>query len=609
MTGTTLDLTGLLADQKDGLAVQIAQQHAEWNGYRTAWLDEKKELRNYIFATDTRKTSNSKLPWKNSTTTPKLAQLRDNLHANYMEALFPNDDWLEWEGEDEDSNIATKAQVIENYMKTKLRQDNAEVKFGRLLLDFIDDGNVYGTAEWADDSITLEDGSVKRGYIGPRIVRISANDITFNPLAPTFEESPKIIRTIKFFGELKEEVMNLPDSDPLKGAYLNALDKSSGIRYTVGSMDPSDTLKDDGFLIDGFSNAQNYYSSGYVEILTFYGDIYDIDSDTFYKNYKITIIDRAFVAKKEQIKSWVPGSGIFHAGWRERPDNLYAMGPLDNLVGMQYRIDHLENLKADAFDMIAFPVIKIRGYVEDFDYGPNARIYVGDDGEVEFMHPDATFLSADTQIETLEMRMEELAGAPREAMGIRSPGEKTKFEVQKLDNAASRIFQNKITHFERVFLTKLLNYMLALSRENMSGNDLTRTLDSDIDAVIFQTVSKDDIVANGILRPKGASHFAEKANLLQNLVTLSNSAIAQDPSVNVHLSGKRLAKLLEETGGLEKYKIYQENIRVIEQSETQQLINVAKERTQVMANTPPGLAEADQGATPTPAAAGPLNVK
>jgi hypothetical protein len=27
------------------------------------------------------------------------------------------------------------------------------------------------------------------------------------------------------------------------------------------------------------------------------------------------------------------------------------MGPLDNLVGLQYRIDHLENAKADALDL------------------------------------------------------------------------------------------------------------------------------------------------------------------------------------------------------------------------------------------------------------------
>ena len=51
-------------------------------------------MRNFLFATDTSKTSVGGLPWKNSTTLPKLTQIRDNLHANYMSAVFPNDNWL-----------------------------------------------------------------------------------------------------------------------------------------------------------------------------------------------------------------------------------------------------------------------------------------------------------------------------------------------------------------------------------------------------------------------------------------------------------------------------------------------------------------------------------
>ena len=120
------------------------------------------------------------------------------------------------------------------------------------------------------------------------------------------------------------------------------------------------------------------------------------------------------------------------------------MGPLDNLVGMQYRLDHLENLKADVFDLIAHHVLKIKGHVEDFDYGPGETIYVGDEGDVEFMRPDVTALNADMQIDRLEAKMEDMVGAPKQAMGIRTPGEKTKFEVQTLDNASSRIFQSKI---------------------------------------------------------------------------------------------------------------------------------------------------------------------
>src|SRR6185295_19098110 len=217
--------------------------------------------------------------------------------------------------------------------------------------------------------------------------------------------------------------------------------------------------------------------------------------------------------------------------------------------------DHLENLKADVFDMIAFPMQKVKGYVQDYLYEPGGRIYTGDDGDVEFLKPDTTALNADMQIAALEVKMEELAGAPKEAMGIRSPGEKTKFEVQVLDNAASRIFLNKIKHFELIFFEPLLNHALMIARQNMSGNDVVRTLDSDIDATIFSTVTKEDITADGILHPEGASHFADRANKLQNLVTMANSAVAQDNGVKVHLSGKKIARLLEELVDLEDYKI------------------------------------------------------
>ena len=62
-------------------AMVISERWRLYSIHRDKWIEEKKELRNYLFATDTRTTSNSKLPWSNSTTTPKLTQIRDNLHA------------------------------------------------------------------------------------------------------------------------------------------------------------------------------------------------------------------------------------------------------------------------------------------------------------------------------------------------------------------------------------------------------------------------------------------------------------------------------------------------------------------------------------------------
>lgn len=599
MTGRTLDINDLFAGSEDQLARQISYKYVEWDQYRRPWLVEKQEIRNYIFATDTRKTSNSKLPWKNSTTLPKLCQIRDNLHANYMAALFPNSEWLHWEGKTLDDETKKKADAIQGYMLTKFRQDRGENQIEQLILDYIDAGNCFATVDWIDESYVNDKGVTVRGYVGPRYRRISYLDLVFNPTAPSFAQSPKIIRTLSTLGDLAKDAERFGKESNEYAIYQAALSKSLSIRRQVRSMNQGDTFKTEAFQIDGFGSIQVYFQNDYVELLTFYGDIYDIYQEKLLCNQCIQIIDRSFIIYQQEVQPGTPGTKFFHCGWRQRPDNLYSMGPLDNLVGMQYRIDHLENLKADVFDAIAYPIQKVKGFVQDYEYEPGARIYTGEDGDVEFMHPDTTALQADMQIKDLEQRMEEMAGAPREAMGIRSPGEKTKFEVQTLDNASSRMFQNKIRHFEVVFFEPLLNYALEIARANMSGQDTTRTLSSVVDAAVFAQVTMDDIDADGVLHPEGASHFAYRANTLQNLVTLMNSAVAQDPQVKVHLSGKKIAQVMEQFADLDKFSIYGDNVRVFEQQETSKLMAQGNEQAEASASTPPGIVPHDQASAPS----------
>jgi hypothetical protein len=570
VVGTTVDFEQIL--ERDRIAVHIAERYNEWNTLRSGWLADRRELRNYIFATDTSTTTNSVLPWKNSTTLPKLCQIRDNLHANYNAFLFPNQAWMKWEGDDGESNESQKKLVIQAYMENKVRASKYSTTVSRLIYDFIDTGNAFATTEWVNETkIDDRTGEEIVGYVGPKLVRISPYDIVFNPTAADFTKTPKIIRTVKTLGELKREVEEKPLNQEAKDMFNAAVSKSLNTRRAVASLDEADLNKDGNFQIDGFGSIKQYYESDYVEILTFYGDLYDVEGDKFYPNHIIKIIDRSYVISLAPNPSWFGHDGIRHVGWRLRQDNLYAMGPLDNLVGMQYRIDHLENLKADVFDMVAFPMLKVAGHVEEFDYGPNERIYVGEEGDVDFMHPDVTALNADTQIALLEQKMEEMAGAPREAMGFRTAGEKTAYEMQVLENGANRIFQNKAGYFESMMIETTLNDMLELSRRNMTQSDVVRTFDQETSAELFETITKEDIVAKGRIRPRGASLFIRKNNMLQNLTQLSNSSLMADPSISVHISGKKIAHLLEQLMDLEKYDIVQDNVRVMEQIQTQRI--------------------------------------
>jgi hypothetical protein len=562
-----LELRDIIGDE-DALASQIANKYQEWQSYRNKWLDTVREIREYVFATSTRTTTNASLPWKNSVHIPKLCQIRDNLHANYMAALFPQEYAITWEGDDEDAQAKQKREMIEHYMQNKMRQSKFRTTVSDLLYDFIDFGNVFAMPVFiADYKTDPKTGEKFPTYIGPSLQRISPFDIVFDPTAPSFEASPKIIRTVKNIGSFLSEIEEKPEL-----AYLSeGIEKMKEARRKMSGYAEGDFSKNEAFDIDGFTSWWNYFASSYVEVLDFYGDIYDNETGTLYRDHLITVVDRKFIVRNHSDESWLGCPTIRHCGWRTRPDNLYAMGPLENLVGMQYRIDHLENAKSDAYDLIIHPVIKIKGFCEPFEYGPGAEIYVGDEGDAAFMAPDVTMLSADTQVAQIEAKMEEMAGAPKQAMGFRTPGEKTAYEIQVLENGANRIFLNKTSYFEEIFLEPLLNDMLELARRNLNEQDTIRVLDDASGAVIFQTITKEDISANGKIRPLGARHFAQYATLVQNITQLYNSALGQDPAVQVHLSGKKIAEIMERLLGWERMGIFGDNIRLLEMAETERM--------------------------------------
>jgi hypothetical protein len=581
--------------QPHSLASEVAYMWDNLTTQRRTWVSEKEELRNYIFATDTTKTTNSQLPWKNKTTIPKICQIRDNLHANYASALFPNDNWFKWEGYSRDAVTKQKREAIESYMGNKIRNSNFRTEVYKLLYDFIDYGNAFWDIVFVNESHKTEDGEVIQGYRGPKLKRISPYDIAFNPMASSFKDSYNIVRTLKTVGELKWELDNMPEL----GYNKDIIEEVDKYRKTLGAYATEDVSKAVALSVDGFGNFYDYLQSGYVEVLEFEGSINNKDTGEYLQNVLITVVDRAKVIRVVPMPSWMGKTTKGHVGWRMRPDNLYAMGPLDNLVGMQYRIDHLENLKADAMDLAVHPPLAITGNVEEFEWGPSELIYIGEGGNIQELGKSLQgVMAANNEIIMLEQKMEEMAGAPKQAMGIRTQGEKTAYEVQTLEQAASRIFQNKITHFEIECIEDVLNKMFESARRNMDGADLIRVIDNDIGVIQFMEITKDDITASGKLRPIGARHFAAQATIIQNISNFYQSAVGQDPSVRAHISAKSIAKMFEEYLGLERFKLFQENVRVYEDAETQQLVQEAQMQLEEQALTqtePPLPPEMTQG--------------
>ena len=580
MSDAVAEIQAVLAPQPN--AGWIANMWNTYNNQRSSKMMQWQETKEYLFATDTSTTGNSTLPWKNSTTLPKLTQIRDNLHSNYLSSAFPNDKWLQWTAYTKDAAKKEKARNITAYMENKTRESKFRTEVSKLLYDYIDYGNAFGTVIYESRVFENQYGEKTANYIGPRLIRISPEDIVFNPLATTFKDSFKIVRSTTTLGELKKRAMTNPDD-----MYLQAvLDNRDKIREGFRSgWKSEDFNKAQQYSIDGFGSMYEYYMGEYVELLEFYGDMHNNDTGELQLNRLITIADRSVELRNVEMPTYSGTAPIFHVGWRFRPDNLWAMGPLDNLVGMQYRIDHLENLKADAMDLVVHPPLKIIGEVEEFVWGPGVPIHIDENGDVQELGQNLnSILMANNEIGSLMDQMELMAGAPREAMGVRSPGEKTAFEVQLLDNAAGRIFQEKITNFEIEFLEPVLNGMLEAARRNFDASETIRVLDTAVGSQRFYEVTKEDITASGVIRPVGARHFAQQATELQNIIGIANSPLWAQ--VAPHTSAVALTEFINDVTNLRGYNIFRANVAVAEQSQTASLMDQASEEQEVQANTP-----------------------
>lgn len=589
MAGKVLDVEEFITPDMMGCA--IANQYIEWDTLRQARKGAWEEIQRYIYSTDTTTTTNSKLPWKNKTTLPKLCQIRDNLYANYIASLFPKTDFVEWIGASDDEQGKGKVELMEAFTEYFITQPSNKEVLYKLVLDYIDYGNVFVMVDWKDNTTTTKT-SVSTGYIGPQFVRISPYDIVFNPIAPSFQDSPKIIRSIKTIGELKKDIEANSVGDDIaetEAAFEYMKDLRIRTSQHVGDMNQKNAL----YSVDGFTNYSAYLKSNYVELLTFYGDYYDVHSDKFYQNAIITVADRHKILGVKDNPSGISYNKIHHIGWRPRQDNVWAMGPLENLVGMQYRIDHIENLKADVFDLIAAPPLMVKGLVEDFEWAPFSKIYVGDDGDVKVLAPDGNVLSANLEIQNLEQKMEEYAGSPKEAAGFRTPGEKTAYEVQRLENAANRIFYSKTKQFEELFLEPAINEALELTRRKMNTQVKVRIQNDQTNAISFRDISLDDLAGLGRIRPVAARNFADKAEKVQNMNSFFSSVLGQDPEIKAHFSTIKLARMFEELLDIEPYEVVQPFVRLSEQQEAQSIVNAAQEQVAMEAMTPAGIAPDD----------------
>ena len=567
---------------EDHVASWIYSTWTQWDQARGPWKKSLAEVDKYLMATDTTTTTNNSSEFDHKTHRPKLTQIYDNLIANYKPGLIPNRNWVKWEGEDEQAVSVKNRKLLEGYIRTKHRLSGFTNVIDELLDDWVRSGNCFAGVEYVNEQHEDKKGNIHRGFKGPRAYRISPLDIVFNPFATKFENSAKIVRSIHTMGDLEKKAATVLNTDQWKDV-LERMKKDRGFLMKNGasSMELSgpgseDVAKYMQATFDGFGSYINYMASGSVEIHEFYGDIYDSSDDTYYSNYKITIADRRYVIAREPIETWNGKPEIFHSAWRKRPENLWGQGPLDKLIGLQFRLDHLENMRSDAFDKTMDPDRVLIGNVEHeyTESGGNEYSIPDGNGDVKDIPFETVILNADIQIPEIEAAMDLFAGSPKEAAGFRTPGEKTKFEVKELVNAAGRIFQHKLERFEVQIMEPVLNAEIDSARRASDYKDTIELIDPENGVKTFTEISSEDLYLNGKYIPIGARHYSKQQQVAQDARDL-HTLVLSDPEMLQHFPSKRLAKFFADVMA-EDNDLYQPFGRLYEQVEAAQLTAAAQ---------------------------------
>lgn len=546
----------------DELAIRIANMWNNFNTARTEALRMSEEVREYIHSTDINTTSARDLPHKNRTHQPKLTQISDNLQSQYWDAAFSGAQFFKYDGTtSKDREIAGS---IEAWIRTKLEAKKFRQTVGRqIIADYVQQGNCF----LGLDMVTELGHNGNLVYKGPLFRRIGPMDIVFDLRAVSFAKSPKIERQLVHIAE----VLGWPEAFPLGGFNKAKIKEVANVRQPNFLSTWLDIVKERGLAIDGFSDFNAYFTQDMVEVLIYRGNIFDPETGETAKNRVIYVVDRTHVIRNEPSNSPVGFDGLHHAGWRTRPDNLWGQGPLDNLVGMQYRVDHLENLVADIFDQIAHPVLLIKGenVIEPASgYAPGATYHAGVDEDVKVLSPDATALQGHPQIQTYHRMMEEFAGAPPESAGIRTPGEKTAFEVNKLDSNATKMFVDKVRALELMIETALEEAYISMIN-SFDRVDFMETMDDLGKAQRIEEITEvDQVMANGQFVALGSSHWSRRNRETVEMLQFQQGPL-QDPKVRAHINGQKLAEFYEKRMGIEDDEIVEPFAGVLEDAKTQ----------------------------------------
>lgn len=478
-------------------------------------MDRWQEVQEYRNATDTTEISSAANLFDHNIHVPLIEKIAPQLEAIILQTLIPHENWFDFQAYDAASNNKEKRHNLKEYFKNRYHVSDQNLTLSKWVSDIVDTGNGFLQMGFTNGGQMR--GS-KTGYIGPTTVRISPYDIVFDPVCTSFHDSFKIIREMITVGELyKRGEQGVFDKDMIKDLLSN--------RQNFNPQDYSTRKKNAQYVPTGYRSIEEYYNSGYVEILWFYGSIFDSYNQELMEDRTVVVADSKYVVLDQATDTWDGKPYICHTGWQPRQDNLWYRGPLENLLGMNYMANHRENAKSHALDKMIHPDMFFSGDIQPlYDEETGQINYIAPEGgQVTEIGDNTQFLQFQTEVDRMVAMSLETIGLPPQFLGFRTAGEKTLGEVTALQEGAMRPFLHKLRNMERA-LEFMINSHLQLTYDNMG--DVVEVGIRTADGILKTSkLTKQDFRINGGFVARGASRFSQKQKLMTDLIQINATGL------------------------------------------------------------------------------------
>jgi len=587
-----IDSSSSLTKEKS-LAREIGNLWQRWDQDRREYTKLTRAVIQQIYAVNTKGTSHgSKLPHRNKTTTPKLAQIRDTLSSQIANSLFSRVNYFTFVGSNDDSAARTNEVLMDSIARTKFEQSGFEIQLKKgISTHLIPMGSLCVRSYYVDERHTA-DGQLQEGYVGGKIDLISPLDIVFDLQARSFDESVKVVRSVVPVGAFIKEVAECKygqgiDIEKIKGTLKGKEVSGSSVGMYSTELEEH---KRQIFKTYGHEMRQDLQDGRLVEVLEFHGSWMDDDFNMDNRiDRRILVLNRSVVLTDQPLGQ---NEKLFFHTYHEGVGNLLPPGPLAMIYGLQYRLDHMENRMEDMWDQLAAPHYVERGSVRFTDRNgnvdgdrtvPGGKYNLTDaDSGVDIIRPPVNLAEVNIQTEEIARRMEAMAAAPGDLMGIKTAGRQTATQFSAQRDSANTNFFSRVRALEEGLVEKLINHQVELYIKNFSDSDTIEILNEE-KAREFRDIKKSDLTVRGKFKAKGSKYLARRNEQLDILAQLQQAGVMQ--MITPHVSSIKLAEFAQFALGEDELDIVQPYVSVHESKELASLQQAAQdeleeERTQ-----------------------------